>query len=116
MKKGFGFLLFIIISFFSCNNCAVDKQFEKKYRKNIGLLKCAHSRKTYWVDKTKDAAMFLAIITQRELTDYYWEYASYKSDSGYYADMDYLDKWYKVNKCKMTIEKTDSLIKSHNEY
>lgn len=93
------------------SDCSVDPVFKKKFNECLSLMEKAHTGEYRYVDITQQAAIFLANVTEKTPKDFQYDYGLYDSDEGYEEDLKHWNNWFENNKCSMTIEKADSLLR-----
>ena len=109
-------LVFLIVE--SCEqklNCEVDKAFEKQFNENINFL-IASETDTSFLYQTTDkikVVYFLERITGIKSQIYNGDVYIYQNARSLREDLYKWRNWYKINQCKMTKAKADSIMASY---
>jgi hypothetical protein len=115
-----------LFSIISCNNhCVIDKDFKDVYFRMLDTITSYGKQfdTDGWVlfedEKCRnfsECTDYLTYLTNHEFRFFILEsQAIYEKQSDLKANIKELKKWYNTNKCGMTIEKADSLVKAENE-
>ena len=125
MKIKIIILILSILSISSCeHNCKENMKFKKQYFDILDIFvsyyKFMNTNEDIPVsllwemnDQIYKNRAYIEYLTQKELRYIEVEHILiYQNKADFEADMKDLKKWYKENKCGMTIEKADSIIKS----
>lgn len=115
-----------LFSIISCNNhCVIDKDFKDVYFRMLDTItsygKQFDTDEAVFFEEEKcgiflECVDYLIYLTDHEFRFFVIEsHAIYEKQSDLKADIKDLKKWYNANKCEMTIEKADSLVKAENE-
>jgi len=111
-----------LFSIISCNNhCVIDKEFKDVYFRMLDTItsygKQFKTDETVFFEEEKCDIFLECLDYLTYLTDCEFRSmgAIYEKQSDLKADIKDLKKWYNANKCGMTIEKADSLVKVKNE-
>ena len=117
-----------VLSILSCeNNCKESTEFQKKYFSMLDTIASYYKLSNtaedipiplLWERSNNfyNYKAYLEYLTQHEFRNMEVEHLPiYQNKSDFKADMKDLKKWYKENKCGMTIEKADSIVNSNYE-
>jgi len=120
-------IIISVLSILSCNNhCKEDAEFKRIYHKMLDTI--MFYGKQFDVDEDEDVLYvielsgkfskytdYLGTLTQHEFRYNIIEIPIYENQSDLKADIKDLKKWYEENKCGLTREKADSIIKTNYE-
>ena len=106
-------ILYIIVSFsvLSCTRCKVDEDYKQKFLSCIETLQKSHAGIKTQLIEIQEAVIFLSATTGIEPTNFDIEHGIYLDEGVITSDIAKWEAWYKENKCTMTLQYADSLVK-----
>ncbi|MFO7830055.1 MAG: hypothetical protein R6V23_15630 [Bacteroidales bacterium] len=98
------------LDFLNCTDCYIDSEYKFHFESYISLIENMKKEKVE-VKKVQDAILFLSSTTGIEPIDFDIEYCLFHSNEARKESIMRWKKWYLDNKCDMTIEKANKLLK-----
>lgn len=125
-------LVIIAVSFFNCSAepiCSENEAFMRKFEESVNIVKStrcmvpsdnfvdqaigyidSYVSTSFYTNEVLDAKIFLSAVTNEyiEMSDQHFPYHTSLRD--YHQDIYHLEDWYEKNKCRYTLQQTDSLV------
>lgn len=111
--KYFRWILCIVVSFsiLSCTKCKVDEDFKQKFLSCIETLQRSNTGVKTQLLEIQEAVVFLSATTGIEPSNFDIEHGIYLDEKEITSDITKWESWYEKNKCTMTLQHADSLVK-----